>query len=281
MKVFISWSGKDSRKFGEALRDWLPAVLQFVKPYFTPSDVEKGSRWNSEIAKELESSKMGIICVTRENLHSDWVLFEAGALSKSLESSRLCPILFDIQNTDLTGPLKQFQTTEFNKNDFKKLVSAINANYGENKLQAKVLDSVFEKWWPELEAKVNTIFTKLDQVDEEPIRTDRDLLEEILELSRISSKNLRKFPTLIDPGAIYDLLKKYSTLHNNLSIGEGGYQEILDALHSMEKAIKYIANRYKGRHPKLDESIEELNNLTFKYEKQEDDTTISEDDIPF
>jgi len=82
MKVFISWSGKDSSKFGEALRDWLPAVLQFVKPYFTPSDIEKGARWNSEIAKELESSKMGIICVTRENLHSDWVLFEAGALAR-------------------------------------------------------------------------------------------------------------------------------------------------------------------------------------------------------
>ena len=281
MKVFISWSEKDSRKFGEALRDWLPAVLQFVKPYFTPSDVEKGSRWNSEIAKELESSKMGIICVTRENLHSDWVLFEAGALSKSLESSRVCPILFGIKNTDLAGPLKQFQTTEFNKDDFKKLVSAINTNYGENKLQAKVLDSVFEKWWPELETKVNTIFTKLDQADEEPVRKDRDLLEEILELSRISSRNLRKFPTSIDPGEIYDLLKKYISLHNSQVIGEGGYQQTLDALQGMEKAIKYIANRFKGRNTKFDELIEQLNNLTFKHEKQEDDTTISEEDIPF
>jgi hypothetical protein len=281
MKVFISWSEKDSRKFGEALRDWLPAVLQFVKPYFTPSDIEKGSRWNSEIAKELESSKMGIICVTRENLHSDWVLFEAGALSKSLEKSRVCPILFGIKDTDLAGPLKQFQTTKFDKNDFKKLVSAINTNYGENKLQAKVLDSVFEKWWPELEIKVNDIFAKLDQVDEEPIRENRDLLEEILELSRVTSINLRKFPMSISPSAIYDLLKKYITLHDNLAIGEGGYQEILDALQSMEKAIKYIAKFFKGRNTKLDELIDQLNNLNFKYEKQEDDTTISEDDIPF
>jgi len=280
MKIFISWSGKDSRKFGEALWDWLPAVLQFVKPYFTPSDVEKGSRWNSEIAKELELSKMGIICVTRENLHNDWVLFEAGALSKSLESSRVCPILFGIKNTDLAGPLKQFQTTEFSKNDFKKLVSAINANYGENKLQEKVLDSVFEKWWPELEIKVNTIFTKLDQTDEEPIRKDRDLLEEILELSRISSRYLRNFPMSINPGAIYDLLQKFITLHNSQIIGEGGYQETLDALHSMEKAIKFIANHFKGRNTKLDELIEQLESLTFKYEKQEG-KTISEDDIPF
>lgn len=281
MKVFISWSGKDSRKFGEALRDWLPAVLQFVKPYFTPSDIEKGSRWNSEIAKELESSSIGIICVTRDNLHSDWVLFEAGALSKSLESSRLCPILFDIQNTDLTGPLKQFQTTEFNKNDFKKLVSAINANYGENKLKPQVLDDVFEIWWPQLETKINTILTKINQVDKEPIRKERDLLEEILELSRVTSRNLRKLPMSIGSGAIYDLFKKYIDLHNSLVMGEGGYQETLDALQSMEKAIKYIANLFKGRNTKLDELIEQLKNLTFKYEKLEDDTTIREEDIPF
>ena len=281
MKVFISWSGKDSRKFGEALRDWLPAVLQFVKTYFTPSDIEKGSRWNSEIAKELESSSIGIICVTRDNLHNDWVLFEAGALSKSLESSRLCPILFDIQNTDLTGPLKQFQTTEFNKNDFKKLVSAINANYGENKLKPQVLDDVFEIWWPQLETKINTILTKINQVDKEPIRKERDLLEEILELSRVTSRNLRKLPMSIGSGAIYDLFKKYIDLHNSLVMGEGGYQETLDALQSMEKAIKYIANLFKGRNTKLDELIEQLKNLTFKYEKLEDDTTIREEDIPF
>ena len=41
MKVFISWSGQHSKKLGEALRDWLPGVLQLVTPYFTPSDIEK------------------------------------------------------------------------------------------------------------------------------------------------------------------------------------------------------------------------------------------------
>jgi len=107
------------------------------------------------------------------------------------------------------------------------------------------------------------------------------LLEEILELSRISSRNLRNLPMPLSLGAIQDLLGKYIGLHNDQIAGEGGYQETLDTLQSMEKAIKYIANRFKGRNIKLDESIEQLNNLTFKYEKQEDDTTISEDDIPF
>ncbi len=42
-KVFISWSGELSNKLAEAVRQWLPGVLQFVKPYFTPSDIEKGA----------------------------------------------------------------------------------------------------------------------------------------------------------------------------------------------------------------------------------------------
>jgi len=72
MKVFISWSGALSRKLAEALRNWLPAVLQSVEPYFTPDDIEKGARWEAEIAGELEASEVGVFCLTRESLSSLW-----------------------------------------------------------------------------------------------------------------------------------------------------------------------------------------------------------------
>ena len=42
MRVFISWSGDRSRRIGEALRRWLPGVLQAVRPYFSPDDVLRG-----------------------------------------------------------------------------------------------------------------------------------------------------------------------------------------------------------------------------------------------
>ena len=45
MKVFISWSGEESRDYGEAIREWLENTLQRVEPYFTPEDTEKGTRW--------------------------------------------------------------------------------------------------------------------------------------------------------------------------------------------------------------------------------------------
>lgn len=207
-------------------------------------------------------------------------MFESGALSKSIDKAHVCPVLFGIHNTDLTGPLKQFQTIEFDKEDFKKLVSVINNKLGENKLPVKVLDSVFEKWWTELKTKIDIIIKKFGQDDTEPVRTERDLLEEILELNRMNLRNTRKSSTLINPDAIQELLRKYIDLHDNQVAGQGGYQDTLDALQGMKKAIDYLANRFWGRNLELDELIKKLKSITFECQKKEDNT-ISEDDIPF
>ena len=125
-----------------------------------------------------------------DNIHNDWILFEAGALSKSLEKSHVCPVLFGITNTDLAGPLKQFQTTEFEKGDIHRLLGVINGRSGENKLPQKTLDTVFEKWWPDLEGKVNQILAEVGK-PEEPTRSDRELLEGILQ--RLSKDDVTIF----------------------------------------------------------------------------------------
>lgn len=70
MKIFISWSGDKSNKIANAFRTWLPSTIQMIKPYYTPADIEKGARWNNEISKELESSEIGIFCITKESLNS-------------------------------------------------------------------------------------------------------------------------------------------------------------------------------------------------------------------
>lgn len=109
-KVFISWSGELSKRLGETVRQWLPSVLQFARPYFTPDDIEKGAVWSSHIVAELESSNFGILCITRENLEKPWILFEAGALSKTFDKARVCPVLFGVEATDVKGPYQFFKT---------------------------------------------------------------------------------------------------------------------------------------------------------------------------
>lgn len=182
MKLFISWSGFKSKKLANELRNWLPLVIQLVKPYFSPDDVDKGSRWASEISKELENSDAGIICLTRNNLESAWLMFEAGALAKSLDKSRVVPILFDIEPVDIKGPLAQFQATKFEEEDMLRLLKMINTTLGADALDQKVLEASFNVWWPRLNDQIHSILTgpNEDESISEP-RSDREIMEEILE----------------------------------------------------------------------------------------------------
>ena len=189
-KVFISWGGNLSKQLAEEVKNWLPSVLQFVKPYFTPDDIEKGTRWESNIAQELASSQIGIICLTKDNVNRPWILFEAGALSKNFGKANVCTVLFNVESTQITGPLTCFQATKFDKADFKKLIKTINETGGESKLDSKVLDDVFEMWWPRLEKKINEIIRNYKEESHEEERTERDILEELLELTRMTAKKL-------------------------------------------------------------------------------------------
>lgn len=189
MKIFISWSGKLSQELGNALKEWIPDVLQAVQCYFTPEDIQKGDRWSSEIAKELEESMFGIFCVTPENLNSGWMHFEAGAISKRKDGAQVCPILFGLRPTDLTGPLQQFQATVFSEEDMLKLMKAINARLGDQALPEARLERQFLHWWPELDKQINSILEQQMAPSEKPARSNRELLEEILTIVRESQKN--------------------------------------------------------------------------------------------
>jgi hypothetical protein len=89
MKVFISWSGDKSRDVALALRDWLPGVINSIEPFVSAKDIYAGTRWQAEIASQLDSTNFGIVCVTKDNQLSSWLNFEAGALAKAVDSSRL------------------------------------------------------------------------------------------------------------------------------------------------------------------------------------------------
>ena len=184
MDVFISWSGEKSRKAAEAFRSWLPSVIQALNPYFTPKDIDKGQRWSQDIAGKLNDSLFGIILVTKENIHAPWILFEAGALSKNVGASHLCPVLLDLKPTDLSGPLAQFQASKFDKEDIRKLLGSINTALGEKQLQENTLYTVFDKWWPDLELEIQEILEADDSSADVIVRSERELIEEVLRLVR-------------------------------------------------------------------------------------------------
>lgn len=83
MDIFLSWSGIKSKKIAKAFKEWLPTILQALKPFYSSEDIAKGKRWSPELAKKLNDNNYGIIIMTDENTQAPWILFEAGALSKT------------------------------------------------------------------------------------------------------------------------------------------------------------------------------------------------------
>ena len=150
MKIFISWSGTLSHAVARALNSWLPQVINAAKPWISSEDIDKGTRWFSEIGSTLAESNFGIVCLTKSNLSAPWILFEAGALSKSLDQARVSPLLIDLNNADIQGhgPLTQFNTTSLTQDDIKKLVTTINSYVQEEqrRTRAKVRQRPWTMW---------------------------------------------------------------------------------------------------------------------------------------
>lgn len=195
MKVFISWSGGTSLKVAQIFREWLPSVIQSIEPYVSSEDIDKGARWSTDIAKELEDSTFGILCVTKDNLEAPWLSFEAGALSKTMEKAFVNPFLFDIRRSEVQGPILQFQSTIFDKEDIRRLVKTLNKASGDSSIAEGRLDKSFDVWYPTLETELNELknekIQNSDGTSRETSIGEPEILEEILELSRDNQKLLR------------------------------------------------------------------------------------------
>src|SRR5712692_4040989 len=183
--VFISWSGERSKYAAEALREWLPIVLQAAKPWISSSDIDKGSRGLDEIGRALEGMKIGIICLTPENLTAEWILYEAGALSKTLDTkTRVCTYLLGgLQPQDVKPPLGMFQSTRGDKNDTRKLIHTINKALDAPLIPDTNLDTLFDAMWPTLDQKLSAL-PKPEKVGEVTTRPLEEMVAEILELTR-------------------------------------------------------------------------------------------------
>jgi hypothetical protein len=188
MKVFLGWSGPTSQQVAFALRDWLRKVIQSLTPYVSTEDVAKGAPWAASIAGELQASKFGVICVTRENLDSKWIHFEAGALSKEIGEARVSPFLFDLKPSDIEGPLTLFQATLNTRDDIFRLLSGMNKmnkrEDGQPHLTEGELQEAFDTRWPALDVA----FAQIRQAEgNKPALEKPDsgrMLEELLEIGR-------------------------------------------------------------------------------------------------
>jgi hypothetical protein len=149
--IFISWSGSRSQIVAEKLKTWLPTVLKGAKPWVSLQDIEKGSRGVVELGKALQM-KAAISCITPENQNAPWILYEAGALSKTLDrKTKFWTYLVDLSVNELNDPLKTFQATcATDKESTRRLVHSINTTVNLTPVPENSLNQAFDKEWPTL-----------------------------------------------------------------------------------------------------------------------------------
>lgn len=234
MKIFISWSGDLSNRIAIILKDWIPNVIQNVEPYVSSEDIPKGDRWSTDIAKELSDSSFGILCVTKDNVNAPWLNFEAGALSKKLDSSKVCPFLFGMKKSEIEGPLLQFQITFKNMDDIFKLMQSINKSSEDEFLDDTRLRKSFDVWWPSLEETLDKVETEIPEIDVEIESDDLEannlILEEILDLVRTQQKLLRRPQEILPPDYFYELIQSIPT-RNSLRL------EIIEDLYNYYRIL--------------------------------------------
>jgi len=176
MRIFASWSGKASRDIAILLKDWIPNVLQDVEVYVSSQDIAKGERWLNNVNSNLQDHNFGISIITAENYVAPWILFEAGALAKTL-SGRLVPLLCGVDTIAMPNhPLTQFQyVVAPGQEELLRLIQDINSASDRPLLDDR-LRSTFEKWYPDFSEAYESI--ELTSPQSEGRRSSPELVEE-------------------------------------------------------------------------------------------------------
>ncbi len=158
MRVFLSWSGKRSKKVARKLRGWLPKMFRNLEIWMSDRDIRIGERWSPELLRQIDRAQFAILCLTTDNLESPWIHFEAGAIAKSVgDKTFVAPYLIDIKKSAIPGPLKQFQAARATKKGTWRLVHSLALALNPRRKSLRPLEERFEELWPLLKKSIKKV----------------------------------------------------------------------------------------------------------------------------
>lgn len=217
--LFISWSGPKSKEIAKSLKIILENNIfsqTDLTCFVSDVDIASGSDWWEKIKSELTNCQLGILCVTKENLRSPWIYFEAGALIA--RNVPVTPLLFfcDIKNITST-PLKSKQCVIYDDiTKFEKLICDINERYKLLDMPVVNLKAIARNGYELLNSKLKDVFLDLQNSD-------------IIDESNIYPSK----PTTYGKNTIYVSIPM-------ASVSDTEYQELRKQAQELKKALKKI-----------------------------------------
>lgn len=265
LDVFISWSGECSGAIASKLKTWLEVAFPFTRPFLS-MDIGAGKRWSEQLANALEVSNFGILILTPDNLNSDWILFEAGALAKHLDYSRVIPLLIDMNASQLNKPLSDFMALRL-KDELLKLAMALNDALPDPYDSREIQES-FDWTQERFHSDVKKILE--ENAKKGPIkkntRPPEEVLDDILQIVKslrtprqvedMSPQGNEQYYPVNDRISLYKFLKKRVSLplYKNASMpalfeAAANFLQDLNSDLDNEEALSYVAKHLVSERP--------------------------------
>lgn len=151
--IFISWSKAKSRDLAIETKNLLESLDPHVNVFMSEENISAGEKVQEKIIRKIKECDILLLCFTRENKKSPWLLYEAGfacGLNKIV-----IPILFDPDpnwHSWIDNPMNVFREININESSFEKsFIGCFNLSdsvYIRNILKSfkKNIDQIKEKY---------------------------------------------------------------------------------------------------------------------------------------
>ena len=174
MNAFISWSGKRELLIAKAFKEWLATMAPEISSFMSP-DLPKGQAWFDTLAKELKGAGIAFMCLAPPRVASEWQLVEAGAIWKAAKKGGLFPLSFRVGKGDIPEPVRVFQLTQFDEEDFKRLARDVAKLARPDPAWTPEHEQAFAHSWPKFAERVEAALSQPD----DGVHTTRGFIHEV------------------------------------------------------------------------------------------------------
>jgi hypothetical protein len=246
VKVFLSWSGEPSRSVAKALHGWLGLVVQHVEPWMSDEEIKSGARWNETLARSLDEMDFGIVCVTRSNQGSPWLMFESGALAKRLEIARLVPLCIDLKPSEVTSPLQGFQGRPLTQAGMRQIIHDLHQT-ADRPRPREDIDRLFDNMWKELSEAVGRAKRTAIEEPAPSVRSTDDMLAELVTRVRNLERDIEQGRKADPAAAERERLSEAVNLLNNATARLGPVGDAIQTLRRVTENLESVVTRRPAR----------------------------------